>query len=118
MLVAETEASTATVQFRHAADDGKPVVGYEIRIRQGEAMSTEENFVEGIPVAHVAPGEPGTMASFVIKELKPLTSYVVGVRVKGRCGTQSTLSQAMLSTKDLQFKQLTGCFIATAASTP
>jgi hypothetical protein len=115
MVVLRTDATSAKIEFRHSGDGGRPVLGYDVRIRQGEQGSTEENFLQAIPVAHVDPADPGSMASFTIGELKPLTTYVVGVRAKGRCGAQSALTQQMFTTADLEFTQLTGCFIATAA---
>ncbi len=112
--VVDAQATTALIEFRHAADDGKPVGSYDIRLRQGKPGS-EENFIEGVPVGRVDPEKPGTMANVELNELKPLTDYVLGVRALGRCGTQSTLVQKPFTTADLEFKQLTGCFVATAA---
>jgi hypothetical protein len=90
------------------------VGSYDIRLRTGRTGS-EENFIEGVPVSKVEPQKPGTMAVVQLRELKPLTEYVVGVRALGRCGTQSTIVQKSFTTTDLDFKQLTGCFVATAA---
>jgi hypothetical protein len=112
--VVDAQATTALIEFRHSGDDGKPVGSYDIRLRQGKAGS-EENFIEGVPVSRVDPEVPGTMANVQLSELKPLTDYVIGVRALGRCGTQSTLVQKHFTTTDLEFKQLTGCFVATAA---
>ncbi len=109
------EATKATIQFRHSSDTGMPVQGYEIRILHGTTVATEQNFLEGAPLATVDPAAPGTMATFELNELKPLTEYVVAVRTLGRCGTRSTLAQARFNTMDQEFVQLTGCFIATAA---
>jgi hypothetical protein len=110
----QAQATSAVIEFRHTGDDGKPVGSYDIRVRQGN-VSSEENFIEGVPVTRVDPQMPGTMANVELSELKPLTDYVIGVRALGRCGTQSTLVQKQFSTTDLEFKQLTGCFVATAA---
>ncbi len=112
--VIETGATSAVFEFRHSAAEGKPVGSYDIRLRQGRTGS-EENFIEGVPVSKVEPQKPGTMAMVQLRELKPLTEYVVGVRALGRCGTQSIIAQKSFTTKDLDFKQLTGCFVATAA---
>jgi hypothetical protein len=113
-LVGKPQATTATIEFRHSGADGKPVGSYDIRLRQGKA-GTEENFIEGVPVGRVDPQMPGTMATVELRELKPLTDYVIGVRALGPCGTQSNLVQKHFTTTDLEFTQLTGCFIATAA---
>jgi hypothetical protein len=113
-LVGEPEATAATIEFRHSAAEGKPVGSYDIRLRQGK-MGSDENFIEGVPVGRVEPQPPGTMATVELRELKPLTDYVIGVRALGRCGTQSMLVQKQFTTADFEFTQLTGCFIATAA---
>jgi hypothetical protein len=112
--VIEQKATTATLAFRHSSDDGMPVAGYEIRLLHSQADS-EENFLEGVPKPVVDPATPGTMATFTINELKPLTPYVIAVRALGRCGTRSALAQRQFSTGNMNFTQLTGCFIATAA---
>jgi hypothetical protein len=114
ITVVDAQATTALIEFRHSGDEGKPVGSYDIRLRQGKT-SSEENFIEGVPVNRVDPEVPGTMANVQLSELKPLTDYVIGVRALGRCGTQSMLVQKQFSTTDLDFKQLTGCFVATAA---
>jgi len=114
MVVAQTDATGAEIEFRHMGHEGHPVVSYDIRLRQG-ASTSEENFLEGTPVGHVTPQSPGTVERFAIRDLKPLSQYVLGIRAIGRCGTQSPLVQKTFTTKDLEFTQLTGCFVATAA---
>ena len=114
IAVIATAATTATFEFRHSSAEGKPVGSYDIRLRQGRTGS-DENFIEGVPINKVEPQKPGTMAVVQLHELKPLTEYLVGVRALGRCGTQSTIVQKSFTTTDLEFKQLTGCFVATAA---
>ena len=114
MEATEQLATSATIQFRHASDEGNPVTDYDIRLHQGRS-ATEENFIEGIPLERVEPGPPGTMATFAVRELKPNSQYVVAVRAVGRCGTRSPLVQVPVITTDQQFTQLTGCFVATAA---
>ena len=114
MVVIQALATTALVEFRHSGADGNPVGSYDIRVRQGRSVS-EEGFIEGVPIDRVRPEKPGTMANVSLRELKPLTDYMIGVRALGRCGTQSTLVQKHFTTTDLEFKQLTGCFVATAA---
>ncbi|HEY0706415.1 MAG TPA: fibronectin type III domain-containing protein [Polyangia bacterium] len=109
-----TSPTTATLSFRHGDDGGQPVRGYEIRLLHG-TVATEENFLEGVPKTIVEPAAPGTVATFSISELKPLTEYVIAVRALGRCGTHSSLVQTPFSTSRLEFQQLTGCFVATAA---
>jgi hypothetical protein len=114
IAVIEAGATSAVVEFRHSSAEGKEVGSYDIRLRQGRTGS-EENFIEGVPIGKVEPQRPGTMAVVQLRELKPLTEYVIGVRALGRCGTQSTIVQKHFTTSDLEFTQLTGCFVATAA---
>jgi hypothetical protein len=114
MEVMDQAATTAIIRFRHAGDDGAPVLSYDIRLHHGH-VATEENFIEGVPLTRVEPGAPGTMASFTVRELKPNSEYVVAVRSVGRCGTLSNMVQVPVTTKDQQFTMLTGCFVATAA---
>jgi hypothetical protein len=90
------------------------VQGYEVRFRQGNAMS-EADFLESTPIAQVRPGPPGTPATATIADLKQLTPYVVGVRALGKCGTRSSLVVASFETPQMKFTTLSGCFIATAA---
>jgi hypothetical protein len=118
MVVIDAQATSAVVEFRHSGVEGSPVGSYDIRLRQGRLVSQEgfeEGFIEGVPVNRVDPEKPGTMANVQLRELKPLTDYMIGVRALGRCGTQSTLVQKHFTTTDLEWKQLTGCFVATAA---
>ena len=112
--VVTKDATTATLQFRHTGDEGRPVTGYEIRLLRSQAAN-EENFLEGVPSTAVEPASPGTMANFKLTELKPLTEYVIAVRAVGRCGTRSPLAQRQFATPNLEFTMLSGCFIATAA---
>jgi hypothetical protein len=115
MVVVKPEATRATIEFRHPDPSASAAIAaYEIR-RHPDIEATEQNFLEGVPVARVDPGPPGTMASFELTDLKPLTPYVVAVRVVGACGTQSPLTQLRFTTTDQAFTQLSGCFVATAA---
>jgi hypothetical protein len=113
-LTVDAQATSATLTFHQTGDAGNPVSGYEVRLLHTKA-ATEENFLEGVPKAMVDPAPPGTLSTLVINELKPLTSYVIAVRAQGRCGTRSALAQAQFSTRTMEFTQLSGCFIATAA---
>ena len=114
MVVVNPAATSATIEFRHPDPGAAALVGYEIRRHPG-IEATEQNFLEGVPVPRVDVGPPGSMTSFQLTDLKPLTPYVVAVRVVGSCGTQSPLTQVRFTTLDQQFQQLTGCFVATAA---
>jgi hypothetical protein len=116
MVVVNPAATSATIEFRHPDPSGTATLtGYEIRRHPGDHEATDQNFLEGVPIPRVDLGQPGSMTSFQLTDLKPLTAYVVAVRVVGNCGTQSQLTQVRFTTLDQQFKQLTGCFVATAA---
>jgi hypothetical protein len=106
-------ATVAVVSFVEAADRGQPVESYEIRYREGDTM-TVDTFREATPAPSVVPSQPGGTASVVLRGLKPSTSYIVGVRVRGGCVDEGPLKMATFMTKPLMFTQLSGCFVATA----
>jgi hypothetical protein len=107
-------ATTATLQFGNAQANGAPVLSYDIRYRDGTTM-TDDQFMSSASAPQVSPGTPGSLASFTIANLKPGTSYVVGVRAIDPCGQTSQLVTTTFSTTVKKFTQLSGCFIATAA---
>jgi hypothetical protein len=104
----------ARIEFVEAHDRGQPVTEYEIRYLVGGSM-TAEQFLEATPAPTVIPRGPGTTASVTLKELKPNVTYTVGVRVRGGCVKNGPLAQSTFTTKAPVFKQLSGCFVATAA---
>jgi hypothetical protein len=105
--------TSALVTFTNAQSAGA-VTGYEIRFREGDSM-TDEEFMEAIRAPQVSPGAPGSTASVMLAGLKPSTQYVVGVRALDACGQASPLAQVGFATPATPFKQVEGCFIATAA---
>jgi Fibronectin type III domain len=107
--------TSAVVTFKNAGSDGGgAVASYEIRYREGDSM-TDQEFVEAIRAPQVAPGAPGSTATLTLTGLKPATDYVVGVRAVDTCGQTSLLSQVGFATPATAFKQIEGCFVATAA---
>ena len=107
--------TSAVVTFKNArSDGGGAVAGYEIRYREGDSM-TDQEFVEAIRAPQVAPGAPGSTATLTLSGLKPATDYVVGVRAVDTCGQTSLLAQVGFATPATPFKQVEGCFVATAA---
>lgn len=107
---------TVQLRFVQTGDGGKPVVAYEIRYRaSSESGMTEEEFGGATPVMQVAPEAPGLSSAVLIDGLKPETSYVAGIRAVGRCMTRSPLSFVAFRTTVMKFRQLSGCFVATAA---
>jgi hypothetical protein len=106
---------SAVVTFKNAqSGGGGAVASYEIRYREGDSMNDQE-FVEAIRAQQVAPGVPGSTATVTLTGLKPSTAYVVGVRATDACGQTSPLAQFAFTTPATPFKQVEGCFIATAA---
>jgi hypothetical protein len=106
--------SSALVTFKNAQAGGGAVAGYEIRFREGDSM-TDAEFMEAIRAPQVTPGSPGSTATVALAGLKPSTQYVVGVRALDACGQSSQLAQVGFTTPATPFKQVEGCFIATAA---
>jgi hypothetical protein len=107
-------ATEAEVVFIEPADRGMSVEQYEIRYRVGDSM-TEENFRQAPPAASPTPGQPGSRATIKLIQLKPATSYMVGVRARGGCVMEGPLAVVPFTTHKLVFTQLSGCFVATAA---
>ena len=107
--------TSAVVTFKNAqADGGGAVSAYEIRYREGDTM-TDQEFVQAIRAPQVSPGAPGSTATVTLAGLKPATTYVVGVRAVDTCGQTSVLAQVGFATPATPFKQVEGCFVATAA---
>jgi hypothetical protein len=104
----------ARIAFVEAQDRGKPVEQYEIRYLVGGTMTVEQ-FLQATPAPMVDPGPPGQVVSLTLSELKPKLTYTVGVRVRGGCVNEGPLAQTTFTTKSPTFKQLSGCFVATAA---
>lgn len=107
-------ATEATLEFKHAQANGAAVASYEIRYREGDSMSDTE-FLEAIRAPLVPPGAPGTVATFTLGGLKPATQYVAGVRATDVCGQSSPIVLLAFPTPVMKFKQVEGCFVATAA---
>ena len=56
----------------------------------------------------------GSETTVQVDGLTPLTDYAVGIRAVGVCGASPTTYQRF-ETPAIKFKQLSGCFVATAA---
>jgi hypothetical protein len=98
----------------NAQSKSGPVWSYQIRYTAGTSM-TDSDFAAAISVQQVLPGSPGSPASLSISSLRPNTQYVVGVRAIDGCGQTSAIVEASFPTPVVQFTQLSGCFVATAA---
>jgi hypothetical protein len=112
--VSETMATEAAVRFVEPGEGGRPVERYEIRYRLGNTMD-EEQFKQAVPAANLKPSVPGGTRTFQLGGLKPNAAYVVGIRARGGCIGDGPLAFVSFVTPAMEFKQLSGCFIATAA---
>ena len=106
--------TSAVITFKNAQGATGAVSSYEIRFRQGDSM-TDEEFSEAIRAPQVIPGAPGSTATVTLTGLKGVTAYAVGVRATDACGQTSPLAFTGFVTLAPHFKQVEGCFIATAA---
>jgi hypothetical protein len=114
LAVPSTDATSAQVQFLNASATGKTVDSYQIRYRAGATM-TDADFASAVPAPFVPPAAPGTPAMVIIPDLKPATQYVLAVRSLDQCQQGSGLAVVAFETTVMKFKQLSGCFVATAA---
>lgn len=114
LRVQEVLATSAIIRFRHGAEGSSPLQEYEIRYVEGNKLD-DAAFAQGIPAPVVAPAAPGTIAELELTGLKPQTTYMLGIRAKSTCGVTSGLTIVPVQTPQMVFKQLSGCFIATAA---
>jgi hypothetical protein len=107
-------ASSAEIRFINASADGELVQAYDVRYRPGDSMTADE-FAQATPAPAVEPGPPGIATTVVVQDLKPATRYVLGIRSIDGCMQQSEIAVITFQTPVQKFKQLSGCFIATAA---
>lgn len=117
LVVVDTSitATSVEIRFQHAESNGGPVLGYDIRYREGTSMTEAEFEQSALHATAISPGTPGAPASVIIQDLKPATSYVLGIRSYDACDSKSPLAEVAFSTVVMKFKQVSGCFIATAA---
>jgi hypothetical protein len=111
------EAMSVMITFQNAAaGNGMPVQSYNIRYRVGsETTMSDAEFASATPAPMVQPGAPGTPLTVTIADLKPATSYTLGVRAIDSCRQGSALATVTFDTTVAKFTQLSGCFVATAA---
>jgi hypothetical protein len=86
---------------------------YEVRVWNGIEKSASA-FAEGRPLPRVTPVGPGSHLTVSVNNLKSESQYTVGARASGTCPDQP-IAFATFKTVVREFKQLSGCFIATAA---
>jgi hypothetical protein len=108
------EAEHATVFFTEPTGrDFDLTDRYQVRVWEGDDASTDA-FESGTPAETLLRGTPGEARMFALTDLKAMRQYTVGVRVTGRC-LSNTISYNTFTTPKRKFTQLSGCFIATAA---
>ena len=110
----ELTASSATLQFTRVQSSGGLVPQYEVRYLIGPTI-TEKQFGSATVAQQVQPGTAGTAASVTIMNLKPGTQYSAAVRAVEPCSHVSPIASVTFTTLPVNFTQLTGCFVATAA---
>jgi hypothetical protein len=111
-----TSGTAVALSLVQSSQGGQPVVGYETRyaILPGTSPIDPSSFLSWTPADSIPVGPPGSAANLEIDGLTPATTYAVGVRASGTCGT-SPITFQRFSTPARKYTQLSGCFIATAA---
>jgi hypothetical protein len=107
-------ATTVRVVFTGAPSASQPS-DYEVRYSVGKSLTDDDFLHQAISAPQVMLDGGGTSVSVVLPDLKPSTSYAVGVKYQGDCARKSQLAWITFDTTGAKFKQLSGCFIATAA---
>src|SRR5262249_10302743 len=87
---------------------------YEVRYRVGRGFSDDDFLDQAVRAPQVSLAADGT-ASVLLPDLKPSTSYAVGVKYIDACAHKSSLAWTSFDTPGAKFTQLSGCFIAPAA---
>jgi hypothetical protein len=76
---------------------------------------TNEEFQGATPASIIQPDVPGTKSSLTLPDLKPGLQYVLGIQSDDDCDQHSEIAVVPFTTTVMKFKQLSGCFVATAA---
>jgi len=114
LAVVTTDATSASFSFRNASAAGEAVASYDIHYRIGAFMG-DTDFLSADPGPNVTPGAPDQPAVVKVENLKPATSYVLGIRSGDHCAQHSGTAVVSFQTTAQKFTQLSGCFVATAA---
>ena len=116
------------LQFRAPLSD-RPIDHYEVRFskstRNPITSDDPSSFARALPAvqaetdskALVVPttARAGEMIEVPFGGMEPLTEYTIGVRAVDSCNLAGPYVVTKLSTSKINFTQLSGCFIATAA---
>jgi hypothetical protein len=107
-------AEQAEMAFLEPSDPSwREVSEYQARY-WNDFQTSEEAFRQGTPLPTIQRSGPGQRVIVSIPNLKEQSSYTVGIRPQGSC-LKAAVTYASFRTPRREFKQLSGCFIATAA---
>jgi hypothetical protein len=115
--VVAVDGSTATLSFVAPGDDGAigKVMGYDVRLRAGDAM-TPENFATSSPApVSITPDDAGQVQLVSLEKLLPSTQYYLGIQAYDDCHNTSPLVIIPFLTSERINGQVDACFVATAA---
>jgi len=99
---------------------------YEVRYSKTEiSASDSSSFAQALPVMAAqtdsvalsvpTSGSPGSLVDVRFGGMEPLTKYWIGLRAVDACNVAGPYAVSSLTTTRINFTQLSGCFIATAA---
>lgn len=114
LIAVNTDATSASFSFLNASASGQTVASYDIRYRIG-AFADDDDFMSADPGPNVSPAAPDEPGVVKVDNLKPATSYVLGIRSVDHCLQRSKIAVVSFQTTSQKFTQLSGCFVATAA---
>jgi hypothetical protein len=103
----------------------RPIDHYEARFGASPIVRDDEaSFLRAMPLvtadidpvaAHLAGGTPGQAIEFRFGGMLPTSTFWVAVRAVDACGLPGPFEVVQLTTTNINFTKLSGCFIATAA---
>jgi hypothetical protein len=113
---ADIAATSAVVEIRQESDGSEPVLGYQLRYRLLPSwIAADPSEIPHWTPGPAAPaGTPGDVTRVTLDGLVPWSDYVVAIFARGACGvSQPTLVRFF--THRLDYRQLSGCFVVSAA---
>ncbi len=110
--------TSAQLSVRQSSEaGGGTVIGYEVRYTIAPSLWGDvdpASFPAWSAAGTLPVSAPGTTSGLQVDGLTPDTFYAVGIRALGVCGASPTTFQRF-ETPPVKYKQLSGCFVATAA---